>query len=100
MAQFTGERFNGNVEDLPWRVFAIDWEDQPGIDECAHVWVGVPHRTSWAPGYAYVDKCERCGSPRCQRPGCRDRRHHDSLHIFEDGSFDPVGGYLDPEGDP
>ena len=91
------ERFVGDVESLPWRVFEIGWEERPGIDDCAHLWVPVPHRVAWEPGWAFVEKCERCGCPRCQRIGCRDRRHHDGLHIFEDGSFDPVGGYLDAE---
>lgn len=82
-----------DVTGLPRQVFAIGWEQKPGIDECAHVWHSIPFRTS-RDEVGFVEGCERCGSPRCDSGTCTQRRHHSSVHISEDGSFEPLGGVL------
>lgn len=86
-----------DVTDLPRQVFEIGWEQKSGIDECSHVWHSIPFRTS-DDKVGFVEGCERCGSPRCGSGTCVQRRHHSSVHIYEDGSFEPLGGILAPEG--
>lgn len=85
-----------SIESVPFQVFEPGWADKPGIDECAHVWRSVPYRLTDAL-VDFVERCERCGCPRCPRDGCVDRRHHAGVHVFEDGHFEPLGGVLAPE---
>lgn len=84
---------------LPDRPFPSGWEQDPRKDTCAHQWEYV--YAEWRPGhFAEVGRCTACGTPRCDRLDdgqCVERRHHDGLHIFPGGSFDPVGGYLRDE---
>jgi hypothetical protein len=87
---------HGWIDDVPRQVFATGWEQQSGIDECAHDWWPQAYREH-DDTIAFEDKCEKCGCPRCPLPGCVDRRHHRGLHIFEDGHFEPLGGILEPE---
>lgn len=79
----------------PW---PIDWEQRPEKDTCAHQW--EHHLT---PNGAYgkpewVARCKVCHTPRCghttDRDPCMERRHHDGIHIYASGEFQPVGGYL------
>ena len=81
--------------DDPW---PSDWEQRPERDTCAHQW--EVHTT---PNGAYgkpeqVARCAACHTPRCGHVGdtdpCLERRHHDSLHIFESGKFAPLSGLL------
>lgn len=84
-----------SIEDLPRgsEVFAPDWEQHAGIDECAHIWHSVPYRTELGI-VDFVEQCTKCGVPRCVRQWCVERLHHNGVHIFEDGTFDPLGGVL------
>lgn len=79
-------------------VFEIGWEQQPGIDSCAHEWETVQYRTRPDAPTGTVQRCARCGVPRCSSwndsGNCVDRRHHDSVHIYPDGEFEPLGGVL------
>jgi hypothetical protein len=81
---------------LPRQVFDPGWEQQPGLDECPHAWRSVAYRRH-DDSVGFVDRCLFCRAPRCQRDGCVDRRHHATVHIFVDGSFEAVGGVLTPE---
>jgi hypothetical protein len=79
--------------------FPLGWEQQPGIDECAHVWAKLIVRPYPGSRLIAVERCSRCLVPRCStrnafRSPCRDRRHHAGVHVFEDGSFEPLGGVL------
>lgn len=87
-----------DVSGLARVVFEPGWEQRPGIDECGHSWRSVAYRTA-TDGVGFVERCELCGCPRCPREGCTDRRHHDGVHVFEDGSFAPIGGVLPAEPD-
>jgi hypothetical protein len=79
-------------------VFETGWEQKPGIDECLHEWLPVRYRPYPGAKADTVQKCERCGVPRCGRSNgsgyCIDRRHHDSVHIYPDGEFEPLGGVV------
>lgn len=85
---------------LPERPFPIMWEQSPERDGCPHDWEAV--YAEQRPGvFVEVGRCAKCHTPRCDRVDkhhtqCVERRHHRDLHIFESGTFDPVGGYLDP----
>lgn len=87
----------------PWPIL---WEQDPRIDDGhAHEWercllVGDGQRrwrTEW------VVRCVTCHAPRCGHSDdpdpCMERRHHDSLHIYLSGRFEPLGGLLLAEGD-
>lgn len=79
-------------------VFEIGWEQKPGIDGCAHEWRPVRFQAYPGAKVDTVQKCAHCGVPRCPSINdagyCTDRRHHDSLHIYPDGEFQPLGGIL------
>lgn len=84
--------------------FAPQWEQNPVIDHCAHTWETLHVRPRPGADVTPVQRCVYCGSPRCRRDNwadspCTDRLHHGSLHLFEDGTFEPLGGYLPPEND-
>lgn len=85
---------------LPERPFPIMWEQSPNADGCTHVWETVS--AEQYPGhFVTVDRCETCHTPRCDSTNeatqCLERRHHSTLHIYPNGYFEPVGGYLRPE---
>lgn len=88
----------------PGRAWPITWEQDPRRDTCAHQWETVTIESR--PGHVEeLDRCSICHTPRCDRfddyqTRCLERRHHDSLHIFESGTFEPLGGYLPREDDP
>lgn len=88
------------MRTIGYPAFALGWEQQPGIDECGHDWERLRLHDAYGPGRsAEVERCTRCGVPRCGSSNaagspCTDRRHHDSLHIYADGSFEPLGGIL------
>ena len=46
----------------------------------------------------FVVRCASCHVPRCGHSNdddpCMERRHHDSLHIYLSGRFEPLGGLL------
>lgn len=91
------------VVRLPERAFPIMWEQSEEADGCAHVWELV-FAEYYPDNFVEVERCEKCHTPRCDRTDdldtqCVERRHHSTVHIFESGSFDPVGGYLRPEDD-
>lgn len=79
-------------------VFDIGWEWKAGIDVCAHDWQPIQYRAYPGGPVGTVEKCTRCGVPRCisrnDSGSCVDRRHHDSVHVYPDGEFQPLGGYL------
>lgn len=82
----------------PW---PIDWESRPEADDCPHQWEIVSVET-YPGNIETVGRCATCHTPRCDRlddlgTQCVERRHHRTLHIFESGGFDPVGGYLQDE---
>lgn len=85
-----------DITELPRSVFETGWEQKPGIDECAHEWHSIPFRNS-DDTVGFVEGCKKCGVPRCDSGTCVERRHHRSVHVFEDGSFEPLGGILGPE---
>lgn len=81
----------------PWPIM---WESQSGIDDCAHEWErcllladGVRRARA-----EFVVRCPICMVPRCGHveddDPCMERRHHDSLHIYLSGRFEPLGGLL------
>jgi hypothetical protein len=78
----------------PWPLL---WEQMPGLDDCLHDWEPLSIEVRPLVWDDTCERCRRCQSPRCIRQGCIERRHHRTLHIFEDGAFEPVGGYLDDE---
>ena len=87
---------------LPERPFPLLWEQSDARDSCRHEWEVVTAE-SYPGSFVNVGRCRVCHTPRCERRDahetpCVERRHHDGLHIFESGTFDPVGGYLAPEG--
>lgn len=79
---------------LPW---PTGWEQQ--VDEsCAHQWeVCTVHLGG---GREIVVRCADCRVPRCghfaDRNPCMERRHHRDMHVYLDGSFEPVGGTPPP----
>lgn len=82
------------------RAWPIDWEQH--VDEsCAHHWEVTSVKLA-GPREAVV-RCRYCHVPRCghsnDRPPCMERRHHEGLHIYVDGSFGPVGGLLASDGE-
>lgn len=82
--------------EAPW---PTGWE-QTVDDTCAHHWEVVTVALGWR-DCENVVRCATCHVPRCghwsdENP-CMERRHHDGLHLFLDGSFNPVGGMLGPE---
>lgn len=87
----------------PERAWPVTWEQNPVIDTCMHSWETVERETR--PGHwESLDRCRHCVAPRCDRlddigTRCVERRHHRTVHIFPSGLFEPVGGYLQPEGD-
>ncbi len=78
----------------PW---PIQWESS--VDEsCAHEWQIVT-TSDWRgrPAESVV-RCAVCHVPRCghstDADPCMERRHHNSLHIYLSGRFEPLGGLL------
>lgn len=80
----------------PQSAWPTGWEQDPRIDDGhGHVWEMVivePHS-----GHREaVTRCAVCSAPRCGNTfapdPCLERRHHDSLHIYESGRFAPLGG--------
>lgn len=85
---------------LPKRPFPTFWEQDPRADACPHQWESV--RAESRPGhYVTVGRCAVCHTPRCDTMNdggqCLERRHHRSVHIWPNGEFEPVGGYLRDE---
>lgn len=85
---------------LPDRPFPDFWEQDPRADTCPHQWETV--HAEWYPmRLVDVDRCKECHTPRCDtmRDGgqCVERRHHRTVHIWPNGEFEPVGGYLRAE---
>lgn len=91
--------------------FVDRWERNPRTDDGhAHDWERVYYRREGGGGWmgpkvelepepvirCAVCHCPRCGESRCADP-CMERRHHDSLHIYLSGRFEPLGGYLRDE---
>jgi hypothetical protein len=85
-------------DQLPW---PIRWEQDPHIDdghahdwECCLLEADGLHRTRMEE----VVRCAICLAPRCghsiDEPPCMERRHHSGIHIYLDGSYEPIGGYL------
>jgi hypothetical protein len=84
--------------DEPW---PFDWEQRPEADSCMHQWEHhvTPNGSGGKP--EMVVRCVKCHTPRCGHSNdpdpCMERRHHDSVHIYPSGRFEPVGGYLREE---
>jgi hypothetical protein len=82
--------------ERPWPIL---WE-QNTDETCAHEWerclllADGPAR--WRA--EFVIRCSLCHVPRCgnvdDADPCMERRHHDSLHIYPSGAFEPLGGLL------
>lgn len=85
---------------LPERPFPNGWEQSSTVDTCPHQWESV-YAEDYPGRFVEVDRCISCRTPRCDRKQdggqCIERRHHDGLHIFPSGRFDPVGGCLPDE---
>lgn len=84
-------------DEAPWRIL---WESS--VDEgCAHQWerVTVPS-LRWRLEESVI-RCATCHVPRCghstDRDPCMERRHHDGVHIYLSGAFEPLGGVLGVE---
>lgn len=85
-------------DERPW---PIGWEQDPRIDDGhAHNWECV---LLAADGYRRsrieeVVRCSTCHAPRCghvhDQDPCMERRHHDGLHIYLSGAYEPLGGLL------
>ncbi len=92
----------GPVLALNEAPFAEGWEQDPHLDDHAHEWERVIVRFSHSRHDEPCVRCAVCHCPRCGHSDdpdpCMERRHHDSVHITLGGSFEPVGGYLRPEG--
>lgn len=85
-------------DEAPW---PAGWEQDPAIDDGhAHIWEtvllgadGVCRRR-----VEEVVRCSSCCAPRCGSSTaanpCMERRHHRTVHVYLDGSYDPVGGLL------
>lgn len=96
-------RAAATVIRYPERAFPLGWEQAPAVDACLHEWESV--YVEWRPGdFDELDRCSTCHTPRCDRwdrsttdparTRCVERRHHRTVHIYESGEFEPVGGYL------
>lgn len=83
-------------DERPWPIM---WEQS--VDEsCAHEWERCLLLAD-GPGRWQTEevvRCAACHVPRCGDVGdpdpCMERRHHDSLHIYLSGAFEPLGGLL------
>jgi hypothetical protein len=79
----------------PWPLM---WEQRDN-DTCAHQWevVTLPARDQWTETERCV-RCSLCHTPRCghseERDPCMERRHHQGLHMYLSGEFEPLGGIL------
>ena len=82
-------------DEDPW---PLRWESSVN-ESCAHVWERVtllagPRR--WQA--EQVIRCRLCRVPRCGHSNdadpCMERRHHDGLHIYLSGRYEPLGGIL------
>lgn len=84
--------------NYPRRACPIQWESDPRIDDGhAHDWHMVV--TEPYPGHREaMTVCRVCRAPRCGHTfdddPCIERRHHDGLHIYESGRYEPLGGLL------
>lgn len=86
----------------PW---PLDWERRPEKDECAHDWeIHVTPNGAYGKPESVV-RCKKCHTPCCAHVSdvlngdpCILRRHHDTLHIYESGRFEPLGGLLPLDG--
>jgi hypothetical protein len=80
--------------ELPW---AIRWESFV-VASCAHEWERVTLPEWHGRPADVVVRCATCHVPRCGHSNdpdpCMERRHHDSLHIYLSGRFEPLGGLL------
>lgn len=86
--------------------FAPGWEQDPRIDDGhPHVWETVllgARQGAWRRRahrrVEEVVRCQVCKAPRCGTSvdpnPCMERRHHRGVHVYLDGSFEPVGGLL------
>jgi hypothetical protein len=86
--------------DDPW---PLQWESMPAVDLCRHQWEthACPPMPWHYPDRELVARCLICHTPRCghvndENP-CLERMHHLTVHIYEDGSFAPLGGILQLE---
>jgi hypothetical protein len=89
---------SATVIRLPERPFPSGWEQWPHLDDDAHTWETV-YAEDYPGKFIELDRCVKCHIPRCERTDddgtrCTERRHHLTVHIFESGRFEPVGGYL------
>jgi hypothetical protein len=79
--------------------FRAGWEQDPQTDDGhGHRWSVCSLDHQDGRDYELFVRCSVCLCPRCghyddENP-CMERRHHDSLHIYLDGSFEPLGGIL------
>lgn len=85
----------------PRQAWPNGWEQDPRIDDGhAHDWHMVIVEP-WPGRREAVTCCRVCYAPRCGHTfdddPCMERRHHDGLHIYESGRYEPVGGYLPGE---
>ena len=81
----------------PW---PLRWESS--VDEsCAHEWEIVTMPEWRGRRAANVIRCATCHAPRCGHSTdddpCMERRHHDGLHIYLSGRYEPLGGILGPD---
>ena len=84
--------------ELPWPYL---WEQDPKIDdghahdwECCLLAADGLHRVR----IEEIVRCAVCLAPRCGHSGddnpCMERRHHQGLHFYLDGAYEPVGSAI------
>lgn len=83
------------VVRLPDHPFPTTWATATKVALCAHDWVSIYVETT--PGrFEEMDRCEHCHAPRCltrhEWKECTLIRHHTTVHMFQDGSYEALGG--------
>lgn len=83
------------VVRLPDRAFPLTWQTATKVALCAHEWLSIYVEDT--PGeFIEVDRCVHCHAPRCstrsKNGDCELIRHHTTVHMFPDGTYEPLGG--------